>query len=101
MIGSGLENERLIVRAYQDTIFNKVVTSQDDRDIFISIPIKRKNNLYEFIIEDESVSSIFIDRKHINKKTLIYVDFNRSEFNGKKYLLSVSYKIMSKTVLDR
>lgn len=91
-IGSGLNNDTLIVTNFSDTIFNDVVTSRDEVDVFTVIPINKRKNGYTFYINGWRVSYIYIDDKILMKKSRVYLDFHRVSVDEISKLIGVDYK---------
>lgn len=93
-IGAGLNKDTLIVTNFSDTIFNNVVTSNDEVDVFTVIPINKRKNGYTFYINGWRVSYIFIDDKILKNKSRVYVDFLRNSVDEINQLMGVDYKVL-------
>ncbi|MFZ6052750.1 hypothetical protein [Halocola ammonii] len=94
LIGSGLQEDTLLVLSERDTIFHDVISSQDHIDIYKQVQLSEENRLLSIYVNGLRVSTLFLNKKIVSRKTEIVVDFNFGECDGEQELLNVSFKFI-------
>jgi sulfur carrier protein ThiS len=95
VLGSGFQEDHVIITAGGDTLFNEIFTSQDYRDVFrfIGLP-KRFNGEVAVIVNGSVISRLVFTRKSLRSKSVILLDINQYKEDRFRCLLELSYSIV-------
>ena len=93
-IGSGFENDHVVIRVDSDTIHDGIVTSLDHIDIFTSVPVSKKSERVEIIMNGKGVFEFYNHRNLLKKREALIIDIIPIEVGGVKVLNQVTVKIV-------